>query len=57
VDIITFGSEQHQYHPSFGGGQADPDGPLARRSISAAPDTVFELPKASVTVIRGIITR
>lgn len=57
VDFITFGSEQYQWHPSFEDGRADPDGPLARSSINAASDTVFELPKASVTVIRGIVRR
>jgi len=56
VDFITFGSEQYQWHPGFDGGKADPDGPPARRSINAAPTTVFELPKASVTVIRGTVT-
>jgi F5/8 type C domain len=56
VDFITFGSEQYQWHPGFDDGKADPDGPPARSSINAAPPTVFELPKASVTVIRGTIT-
>jgi F5/8 type C domain len=56
VDFITFGSEQYQWHPGFDDGKADPDGPPARSSINAAPATVFELPKASVTVIRGTIT-
>jgi len=56
VDFITFGSEQYQWHPSFEDGKADPDGPPARRSLKASSDTVFELPKASVTVIRGKIS-
>jgi hypothetical protein len=56
VDFITFGSEQYQWHPGFDDGKADPDGPPARSLINAAPPTVFKLPKASVTVIRGTIT-
>jgi len=56
VDFITFGSEQYEWHPGFEDGKADPDGPPARSSINAAPATVFELPKASVTVLRGTIT-
>jgi hypothetical protein len=55
VDFITFGAEQYQWHPGFDDGKADPDGPPARKSIDAASTTVFELPKASVTVIRGTI--
>ena len=55
VDFITFGTEQYQWHPGFDDGKADPDGPPARKSIDAASTTVFELPKASVTVIRGTI--
>jgi hypothetical protein len=56
VDFITFGSEQYQWHPGFDDGKADPDGPPVRSSINATPAKVFELPKASVTVIRGAIT-
>jgi hypothetical protein len=55
VDFITFGTEQYQWHPGFEDGKADPDGPPARKSINAASATVFELPKASVTVIRGTV--
>jgi hypothetical protein len=55
VDFITFGTEQYQWHPGFEDGKADPDGPPARKSIDAASTTVFELPKASITVIRGTI--
>jgi hypothetical protein len=55
VDFITFGTEQYQWHPGFEDGKADPDGPPARKSIDAASTTVFDLPKASITVIRGTI--
>jgi len=34
-------------------GWADPDGPIARTKITAGKDTMYELPAASVTVIRG----
>ena len=37
------------------GGHADPDGPVFRTTIIAAPDTMFDLPPASVVVIRGSI--
>ena len=55
VSIVTFGSEQYQWHPNLNGGTADPDGPAARSTISATAGTVFNLPKASISVLRGVI--
>jgi len=55
VDFVTFGSEQYQWHPPTA--SADPDGPPLRTSIQADPSTTFELPRASVTVIRGTISQ
>ena len=34
-------------------GRADPDGPIARTTTTAAKDTLYDLPPASVVVIRG----
>ena len=53
VSFVTFGSEQYHWHPSETGGYADPDGPAARSTISARADTIYTLPKESITVIRG----
>jgi len=53
VSVVTFGSEQYQWHSNMKGGMADPDGPPARAMITATASTSFNLPKASVTVIRG----
>ena len=55
VNLTTFGSEQYEWHPEANGGKADPDGPAARSTVTAVPDTEFTLPKASVTVLRGKI--
>src|SRR5437660_1560624 len=55
VDVITFGSEQYQWHPTVTGGSADPDGPAARSRMTAAANTTFTLPKASITVLQGKI--
>jgi hypothetical protein len=33
-------------------GTADPDGPIAHATVNAAPDTTYDLPAASVVVIR-----
>jgi hypothetical protein len=58
VDVVTFGSEQYQWHaapltPS--GGWAAPDGPALKSQIVADTNTTYTLPKASVTVLRGKI--
>ena len=55
VNAISFGSEQYQWHPDDKWGKADPDGPAARSTVTAAADTIFTLPKASVTVLRGMV--
>jgi hypothetical protein len=36
-------------------GSADPDGPIAHATMNAAKDTMYDLPAASVVVIRGKI--
>jgi hypothetical protein len=53
VAVTTFGSAQYQWYPDVKGGWADPDGPPARSSISATADTMYELPAASINVLRG----
>jgi hypothetical protein len=53
ISMVTFGSEQYQWHSNIRGGIADPDGPAARSTIAATESTSYTLPKASVTVLRG----
>jgi hypothetical protein len=53
ASMVTFGSEQYQWHSNIKGGTADPDGPLARSTIAAGAETIYTLPKASITVLRG----
>ena len=55
VSMSTFGSAQYQWHPTEKSGFADPDGPVAKSNIGATPESVYELPKASVTVLRGTV--
>jgi hypothetical protein len=52
VRVITFGSAQYQWHPEKGG-YADPDGPAVTSTIQANSGSWFDLPQASVSVIRG----
>jgi hypothetical protein len=53
VTVKTFGKAQYQWHPSHTGGLADPDGPIVSSTINAGASTSYELPAASITVLRG----
>jgi hypothetical protein len=53
VRMVSFGSEQYVWHSAGPDSNADPAGPAAVSTVQATADTVFTLPKASVTVLRG----
>ena len=53
VRVVTFGSEQYVWHGADASAHADPDLPPVVSSVDASAQTVFTLPKASVTVLRG----
>jgi len=53
VMVKTFGRAQYQWHPDAKGGFAEPDGPIAEATVNASSDTQFDLPAASMSVIRG----
>ncbi|HEV2113973.1 MAG TPA: discoidin domain-containing protein [Terriglobales bacterium] len=53
VSVTTFGPAQYQWHPTATGGSADPDGPAAHSTVNASAETLYILPAASITVIRG----
>ena len=53
VSMVTFGSEQYQWHFNIDGGTADPDGSAARLIITANAGKRYTLPEASVTVLAG----
>jgi hypothetical protein len=53
VSMSTFGAAQYQWHPDGIKSHADPDGPPAQSAIAVSAQTLFDIPKASVTVIRG----
>jgi hypothetical protein len=60
VTNVTFGSEQYKWISDSSnpvGGVADPDGPPARYTANADASTMFNLPKASVTVIKGKLSQ
>ena len=55
VAVVTFGSEQYVWKNDGPRSHADPDGPPSGTTINASPQTIYTLPKASITVLRGRI--
>jgi hypothetical protein len=64
VDRVVFGPAEYQWHPDPGSaegdrrhpqsGHADPDGPPSKSTVTAAgADTLYQLPKSSIVVLRG----
>ena len=52
---VTFGSNEYQWHQEGTGGHADPDGPASKSNVKGGVETLYQLPKASITVLRGLI--
>ncbi|HEX3697079.1 MAG TPA: discoidin domain-containing protein [Polyangia bacterium] len=57
VDTVTFGAAQYQWHPNAKDGHADPDGPAMSGKVNAESQTRYHLPPASLTVLRGKVSR
>jgi hypothetical protein len=55
VSVVTFGKAQYQWHPSRKKGYADPDDPPVKSTMNADQSTTYNLPAASLTVLRGQI--
>jgi hypothetical protein len=53
VTQVSFGSEQYVWKDDGANSYADPDGPPVGATLAGGPKTLFTLPKASVTVLRG----
>ena len=53
VAELVFGRAQYQWQPLKK--MADPDGPIVRSTINATANTAYELPAASIVVLRGKI--
>src|SRR5262249_1360156 len=53
VERVTFGSNEYQWHQEGVRGHADPDGPPSRSTVQGGADVLYQLPKASITVLRG----
>lgn len=53
VTMISFGKEQYQWHAARKDGYADPNNPPVKSSLNAGSGTLYTLPAASLTVLRG----
>ena len=53
VTEITFGKEQYQWHADRKKGHADPDGPAKSSMVTGGENAIYDLPAASLTVLRG----
>ena len=53
VAMTTFGKAQYQWHPGRKQGYADPDGPAVSATVNGTDGTQYDLPPASITVLRG----
>lgn len=57
VRVVTFGSTQYCWHPDGPNGFADPDGPPVSSMVNGDRETLYRLPKASITVLTGAVGR
>ena len=55
VDRITFGAAEYQWRPEETSGRADPDGPPSKSTVTGGAEALYQLPKASIIVLRGRI--
>jgi hypothetical protein len=53
VNVVRFGADQYRWNPSETGGSADPYGPPLMFVVQADRNSIYKLPKASVTILRG----
>jgi hypothetical protein len=55
VDRITVGSAEYVWQAEGERGHAEPDGPPSQSRVSGSAETLYKLPMASITVLRGSI--
>ena len=53
VSFTTFGAEQYDWKNDGPNSHADPDNPPVGHRLAANPQTIYTLPKASITVLRS----
>ena len=55
VDRIVFGAKEYEWHPDGVDGRAEPDGPPSRSIERGGREALYQLPKASMIVLRGTL--
>lgn len=55
VAVVTFGKTQYQWHADRKSGYADPDQPPVTTTMTADEKSVYTLPPASLTILRGTL--
>jgi hypothetical protein len=53
VTMITFGKAQYLWHPDRKKGHADPNSPPVKSTLTGGENTIYTLPAASLTIVRG----
>jgi hypothetical protein len=56
LERITFGSNEYQWRQQGQSSHADPDGPPSRSTVQGGADVLYQLPQASITVLRGHVS-
>jgi hypothetical protein len=55
LDRIRLSGAEYQWHGDAATGHPDPDGPASKTTITGGPDALYQIPKASIIVLRGKI--
>lgn len=55
VNRIVFGANEYEWHPDGVNGRADPDGPPSVSTVKGGLEALYQLPKASIIVLRGTL--
>ncbi len=55
ITMLTFGKAQYQWHAARKKGFAGPDNPPLQTTKTVTADTLYSLPPASITILRGRI--
>src|SRR5271165_908005 len=55
VKQVSFGADNYVWHAKGQNGYANPDGPAVSSNQSGGKGVEYALPKASVTVLRGLV--
>lgn len=53
LTVSLFGAAQYQWHAAGANSYAEPDGPPVKSILQADARTMYEIPRASIVVIRG----